>query len=122
MGINKWIYVAVGFVFITSGVLKLLDKSFIGQFASMGMPFPDVSVYIVAMIELGAGMLILGRMYLRIASLSLLVIMAGAMIVAKLPILFSGGFFTFLFEARLNVVMIILLFLIYRSVEIKDLS
>lgn len=117
MSLNKWIYYAVGYVFIASGVIKLLDQSFIGNFLAMGMPFPEVSVYVVAIIELGCGMLILGRMYLQFASLLLLFIMAGAMVVAKFPILISGGFFTFLFEVRLNVVMIILLLLILRSVE-----
>jgi len=119
MDTMKWLCYAVGYVFITSGVLKLVDGSFIGLFANLGMPFPEFTLYLVAIIELACGMLILGRMYLNLAVLPLLFIMFGAIFITKLPIILSGGFLSFAFEARLDIIMIILLLLIRKSVDIK---
>jgi uncharacterized membrane protein YphA (DoxX/SURF4 family) len=102
-------------VFIISGLLKLVDSSFTQNFAMMGMPLPEISVYAVGLLEFGCGMLILGRLYLRLAAVILFFIMIGAILVASLPMVFTEGILTFLFEIRLNVILMILLTFIFYS-------
>lgn len=110
----KWICYAVGFVFITSGVVKLVSPHFIGMFAGLGLPFPEVTLYGVAILELSCGWLIASRMYLRLAVPPLIVIMISAILIAKLPTIGSSGILSFAFEARLDIVMLILLILIWK--------
>ena len=115
MNILRWTCYAVGYVFIISGLLKLVDSSFAQNFAMMGMPLPEISVYAVGLLEFGCGMLILGRLYLRLAAVILFFIMIGAILVASLPMVFTEGILTFLFEIRLNVILMILLTFIFYS-------
>jgi|SRR5699024_4434547 len=115
MNILRWTCYAVGYVFIISGLLKLVDSSFTQNFAMMGMPLPEISVYAVGLLEFGCGMLILGRLYLRLAAVILFFIMIGAILVASLPMVFTEGILTFLFEIRLNVILMILLTFIFYS-------
>jgi len=113
MNRSKWIDYAVGYVFIVSGLFKLVDSHFIQNFAMMGMPLPEISVYVIGLLEFGCGMLILGKIYSRLAAFILFLIMIGATLVAKLPLIFSEGILPFLFEMRLNIILMVLLIFIF---------
>lgn len=122
MNMATWICYAVGYVFITSGVLKLVmadSFGFRGLFHELGVPFPDSTLLLVALVEIGCGALIASGMYVRKATIPLLVIMAGAIYFSKLPELIDYGFFVFAFKARLDIVVIILLLLLYKHVPGK---
>lgn len=106
---TKWICFVVGYVFATSGILKLVDSDFQAVFKSLGLPFPGTTLFIVAIAEIACGMLLIGRMYVKQATIPLLVIILGALYLTKLPILFEQGLLTFAFDARLDIVMLILL-------------
>lgn len=110
----RWICYAIGYVFITSGVIKLIVPYFKGLFAGLGLPYPELTLFLVAVIEIACGMLIAGRMYIRFAAPPLILIMAIAIILTKIPTLTHSGFLSFAFEARLDIVMLILLFLIWK--------
>jgi len=122
MNTMKWICYGVGYVFIASGILKLLDSNFIGVFMGLGLPFPEFTLYLVAITEVACGMLILGRMYLNIAVPPLLLIMLGAIFLTKLPVIWSESIFSFAFEARLDIILIILLLLIRQHMGMKKTS
>src|SRR5690625_36303 len=111
----KWVRYAVGYVFITSGIVKLLVPEFKLFFLSLGFPFPNIVLFLVAIIEISCGALIIGRMYLKKATLPLIIIMIGALTIAKLPILLKENILSFVFESRLDIVMLILLILIWKN-------
>jgi uncharacterized membrane protein YphA (DoxX/SURF4 family) len=115
LSMEAWICYAAGYVFIASGILKFVDGSFKGMFLQLGLPFPETSLFLVAIVELGCGMLIVGRMYLKLAVPPLILIMLGALYMTKIPVLLNEGFLKFAFEARLDIVMLILLLLIWRN-------
>jgi putative oxidoreductase len=119
MNMATWLCYAVGYVFITSGIMKLVMPSFINNFINLGLPSPGTTLFLVAIVEIGCGALIAGGMYVRKATIPLLVIMAGAIFYHKLPILMEKGLLSFAFEARLDIVMIILLLLLYKHVPGK---
>lgn len=114
---TRWICYAIGYVFITAGIMKLVNADFKGVFFGLGLPFPVQTLFLVAIVELACGMLLLGRMYLNIAVPPLLLIMLGALYFSKLPILWTEGFLSFAMGARLDIVMIILLLLIWQQVR-----
>lgn len=112
MHMTKWICYAVGYVFTTSGILKLVDGDFQLLFTSLGLPFPSTTLFLIAIAEVACGMLIIGRMYVKQATIPLLIIILGALYLTKIPILFEKGLITFVFEARLDIVMLIFLLLL----------
>lgn len=113
----KWISYAVGYVFITSGVMKLLIVDFKISFINLGIPFPSTTLFLVAMIEIICGVLIIAKIYPKYATIPLIVIMIGAIILTKIPILLKQEILSFLFQARLDVVMLILLSLLFRHIK-----
>ena len=120
--ILKWIGYVIGYVFITSGIMKLLVSDFKSTFASLGIPFPEATLLLVALLEVACGTLIVARMYIRQASIPLIIIMVGAIFITKIPIFTSQGILTFAFEARLDIVMLILLFILWRKEVIMNRS
>jgi putative oxidoreductase len=122
MSMATWLCYAVGYVFITSGVLKLLFTDSFGfrsHFHELGVPFVDSTLFLVAIIEIGCGALIAASMYVKKATIPLLVIMVGAIYFSKLPILINEGFLVFAFQSRLDIVVIILLLLLFKHVPGK---
>lgn len=112
---DRWICFAVGFVFLTSGIIKLVVSDFKIIFANLGLPFPEFTLFLIALMEIACGMLVAARMFLKQSVPPLVLIMLGALFLTKLPILSNGGFLTFVFEARLDIVMLILLMIIWRN-------
>ncbi|WP_164671101.1 DoxX family protein [Virgibacillus doumboii] len=121
MNISKWICYAVGYVFLTSGILKLVAADFKATFMSLGLPFPGTTLFLVAITEITCSALIIGRMYVKQAAAPLILIILGAIYLTKLPVLMTDGFLQFAFNARLDIVMLILLILLWQHVPGKKL-
>ncbi|MEC5425098.1 DoxX family protein [Virgibacillus sp. C22-A2] len=119
MQMSPWICYAVGYVFITSGILKLVVSDFQVMFMNLGLPFPSTTLFLIAIVEIGCGMLVAGRMYVKLAVPPLILIILGAIYLTKIPVLLNKGFLSFAFEARLDIVMLILLLLIWQHVRGK---
>ncbi|MGM8212827.1 DoxX family protein [Virgibacillus sp. W0430] len=111
----KWIGYAIGYVFISSGIMKLLVSDFKGIFANLGIPFPETVLFVLALVEITCGTLIVAGMYAKQATVPLIVIMLGAIFLTKLPVISSKGIFSFAFEARLDIVMLILLLIVWKK-------
>lgn len=102
----------VAYVFITSGLMKLLSVELQNYFISLGLPYPLQVMYVVAFLELVCGILILMNKRVKYASIPLMIIMIGAFLLTKVPIL-HNGFMPFAFQARIDVIMLVLLFILY---------
>ncbi|SFD70419.1 Uncharacterized membrane protein YphA, DoxX/SURF4 family [Lentibacillus persicus] len=120
MRISDIICYAVGYVFLTSGVLKLVVSDFKATFMSLGLPFPESVLFLVAITEIACSAFILARMYIRQAAAPLILIILGAIFLTKLPIIMKQGFLSFAFEARLDIVMLILLLLLWHHNPVKQ--
>ncbi|SDQ05354.1 DoxX protein [Virgibacillus subterraneus] len=118
----NWICYAVGYVFITTGILKLLVNDFKIVFSNLGLPYPESILFLVAITEIVCGALIVSRMYLKRATAALIFIILAAIFLTKLPILTNQGFLSFAFEARLDIVMLILLVLLWQNAPGKTLT
>ncbi|WP_138419114.1 DoxX family protein [Aquibacillus sediminis] len=103
------IHYLIAYVFLAAGILKWVSPNFVTIFANLGLPFPQVTVLIVATVEIIAASLILFNLYVKQAAISLVIIMIVAILLSKMPILFNQGILTFAFEARLDIVMLTLL-------------
>ncbi|WP_404450704.1 DoxX family protein [Virgibacillus necropolis] len=122
MPMAKWICYAVGYVFITTGIVKLLLDDFQTYFNNLDLPFPQTLLLIVALTEIVCGALIAGRFYVKEASVPLIIIMLAAIFLTKLPFLTEQGFFQFLYAARLDIVLLILLLLLWNHVRGQKFS
>ncbi|MBE4910670.1 DoxX family membrane protein [Bacillus luteolus] len=103
---------AVAFVFIISGLMKIFSSTLGSYFISLGLPEPILIMNIVAIIEIICGIFILLGKSVKNASILLLVIMIGAFLLTKVPLLHTG-LLHFAFHARLDIVMLILLYILY---------
>jgi putative oxidoreductase len=81
-------------------------------FMNLGLPYSLQLMYAVAAIELICGVLILLNKHVKKASIPLLIIIIAAILLTKVPILHTG-LLTFAFNARLDITMLILLFILY---------
>ncbi|MFD2706559.1 DoxX family protein [Salibacterium lacus] len=97
------------FVFIVSGCMKLLNP---GMLSGMELPFPTAVMTAAAWVEIGCGVLLVLNKHVKNACILLLVIILGAIILTKVPLI-ESGFLLFLFEARLDIVMLSLLVLLF---------
>ena len=104
----------IAYVFITSGLMKLLNEELGNYFISLGLPFPVILMYIVAALEVVCGVLILMNRVIKLATIPLIGIMLGAILVTKIPILHSS-IISFAFNARLDIIMLVLLITLYSS-------
>ncbi|MFC4558450.1 DoxX family protein [Virgibacillus kekensis] len=114
LSMTNWICYAVGYVFITTGIVKLTVGQFKVIFSSLGLPYPDSFLYLVAIVEIVCGTLIISRLYMKRATAILIFIILAAIYLTKLPILASQGILMFAYEARLDIVMLILLLLLWQ--------
>lgn len=114
LNVMTYIRYSVAFVFITSGLMKLLNEQLASTFIELGLPFPVYFMYLVALIELGCGFLILANKQVKTATMPLMLIMVAALILTKIPVLHSG-LIPFAFAARLDIVMLVLLVLLYKQ-------
>lgn len=114
MNMSVWICYAVGYVFLTSGILKLVSADFKATFMSLDLPYPGTGLFLVAITEITCSVLILGGIYVKQAAAPLILIILGAIFLTKMPVLMTDGFLQFAFNARLDIVMLILLILLWR--------
>gem|GEM_PF-1361553 len=121
MHMPKWVSYAVGYVFLASGILKLVSSDFKATFMNLGLPSPETMLLLVALTEIACSAFILARLYMRHAVAPLILIILGAIYLTKLPILMNQGFLQFAFDARLDIVMLILLILLWQHKPSKQL-
>ncbi|RPF51052.1 DoxX family protein [Aquisalibacillus elongatus] len=108
----------VGFVFIVSALMKIVGEGLGGYFTNLGFPSPITFMYVVAITEIIFGLLILLNRYVKLSTIPLMVVIIGALVITKLPMLHEGIIHT-LFHARLDIVMLGLLFLLYQQYDGK---
>jgi putative oxidoreductase len=87
----------VGVVFVAEGIQKFVYPGLRGpgRFEGIGIPFPELSGYMVGGFEIVCGLLVLAGFLTRFASVPLIVIMLVALFTTKLPILLGTGFWGF---------------------------
>lgn len=95
--------------------MKLLVADFKATFINLGFTFPITTLMLVALAEVACGMLLIGMLYVKQAAIVLSAIMISAILITKIPIFFSQGILTSAFEARLDIVMLVLLIQIWRK-------
>lgn len=83
----------VGVVFVSEGLQKFLFPMLRGpgRFAEIGFPAAEFFGYGVGLVEVLCGTLLLLGLYTRWAAVPLIVIMIGALVTTKLPILLGHG-------------------------------
>jgi uncharacterized membrane protein YphA (DoxX/SURF4 family) len=88
------IRLAVGGVFLSEGIQKLLDPAALGagRFAKIGIPWPELTGPLVAGFEVVCGVLVLAGLLTRLAAVPLIATMAVAIVSTKVPILLGHGF------------------------------
>ncbi|MFC6904161.1 DoxX family protein [Halalkalicoccus tibetensis] len=88
---------AVGFVFLTEGLNKLINPAErgVGRFEGLGLPAPELFAGGVAGIEIVAGTLLIAGLFTRAAALVLAGVALTAIVLTKLPVLLGTGFLTF---------------------------
>jgi len=72
-----------GAIFVVFGIGKFSDHSHeVASFESYGLPAPDTFVYLIGLLEVGAGLLLLAGVLTRLAALALAADMVGAIVVS----------------------------------------
>ena len=117
----NFIRYSVAYVFIISGAMKIVSEELATTFINLGLPYPIYFMYLIALTEIICGCLILANKKVKTASIPLILIMIAAIILTKIPLL-HAGILTFAFQARLDIVMIFLLAILYRKNSIRPFS
>ncbi|MHC0038366.1 DoxX family protein [Pseudoneobacillus sp. C159] len=112
--IMKLLRYVVAYVYITSGLMKLISVDLQNYFMSLGLPSSLHLMYIVAIIEIVCGGLLISNKWIRQATIPLIVIMIAAILLTKVPLLHTG-FMHFAFNARLDIVMLVLLVILFTN-------
>jgi len=83
----------VGLVFVSEGLQKFLYPANRGpgRFADIGFPAPEFFGFGIGSVEVVCGVLVLIGLYTRWAAGPLVIIMLGALLTTKLPILLGHG-------------------------------
>jgi uncharacterized membrane protein YphA (DoxX/SURF4 family) len=110
---------AVGSVFVSSGLVKFLfDNQGPGRFVKIGLPHAPALAAFIGTTEVVCGTLVILGLFVRLASLPLLIDMVVAIATTKLPLLFGvgpepvaappkTGVWAFAYQARLDVTMLL---------------
>jgi len=110
---------AVGWVFVTSGLLKFLyENQGPGRFAKIGFAAPAGLAHFVGTTEIICGALLVLGFYVRLAAWPLVIDMIVAIVTTKIPLLFGAGpepaavapktgFWAFAYQSRLDVTMLV---------------
>jgi uncharacterized membrane protein YphA (DoxX/SURF4 family) len=101
--------IAVGGVFLSEGIQKLLFPAElgVGRFAKIGLPAPGVLAPFVGVVEIVGGLLVLLGLLARVAAVPLLIVMLVAIATTKIPILLHKGFWAMAHEARTDFAMLL---------------
>lgn len=97
----------VGVVFLFEGIQKFLYPELrgAGQFAEIGLPFPEFLSYFVASFEVLCGAMVILGLFTRLAAIPLLVIMVVAIFTTKLPIFYEEGFWFMVYVSKTDFAM-----------------
>src|SRR5690625_4146296 len=95
--------------------MKLLVADFTSIFINLGFTFSIASLWLIALAEVACGMLLIGKLYVNQAAVVLGAIMISAILITNIPIFLTQGILSFAFEARLDIVMLLLLILIWKK-------
>ncbi len=109
------IRILVGWVFLSEGIQKFLfpDSLGVGRFVKIGIPWPQARAPFVGIIEIVCGSLLLIGLVTRLATVPLLIDIAGALYSTKIVTFAKNGFWGTLHEARTDVSMLLgLIFLL----------
>jgi putative oxidoreductase len=100
---------AVGAVFLSEGIQKLLFASELGagRFERIGIPLANVSAPFTAFFEIVCGLLVILGLGTRLAAIPLLIVMTIAIASTKIPILLQSGFWKMAHEARTDFSMLL---------------
>jgi putative oxidoreductase len=112
LSVISFIRYVVAYVFITSGALKLISVDLANTFIRLGLPYPNIMLYVVAFLEIICGILIVMNRNVKNAVIPLIGIMIAALLLTKLPSI-NAGILQFAFNARLDIVMLVLLGILY---------
>ena len=111
-----FIRLAVGLIFLTQGILKYTDPHLgVDRFGRIGFSHPAFTAHFVGAFEIACGLLVLAGVYVRLAAIPLLIIIATAIATTKLPesTRTGQGFWFMVSDARTDFAMLMcLLFLI----------
>jgi putative oxidoreductase len=110
----KLLRYVVAFVYITSGLMKLISVDLQNYFMSLGLPSSLQLMYLVALTEIICGGLLIANKWVRYATTPLIVIMIAAILLTKVPLLHTG-LMHFAFNARLDIVMLVLLAILFSN-------
>ncbi len=105
----------IGLVFVSEGIQKLLFPASLGagRFLKVGIPAPQVMAPFVGVVEILCGSLVVLGLLSRFATVPLLAVISVAIAATKLPMLFTGNFWSMAHEARADYSMLMgLLFLL----------
>ena len=91
--------------------MKLISTELGQYFINLGLLYPTVMLYIIAIIEILCGILLVLNNNVKYATLPLIIIMIAALLLTKVPLLHSG-LLHFAFNARLDIVMLVMLFIL----------
>jgi putative oxidoreductase len=101
------IRVIVGLVFLTEGIQKFLFPGTLGtaRFEKIGFSDPAFWAYFTGTFEIICGTLVLAGLYIRLAAIPLLIIMATAFVTTKWPMLIEKGVWAMAHEYRTDFAM-----------------
>src|SRR5882762_11758022 len=99
------IRILVGWVFLSEGIQKFLfpDALGVGRFVKIGIPWPQAMAPFVGIIEIVCGSLLLIGLVTRLATVPLLIDIAGALYSTRIVTFAKNGFWGTLHEARTDV-------------------
>jgi uncharacterized membrane protein YphA (DoxX/SURF4 family) len=112
---NFIIRLMAGGVFFLEGVKKFLfaEQWGAGRFAHIGIPLPRLMGPFVGVVETVCGLLLLLGLFIRLASVPLLIDISVAIATTKIPIYMKSGFWPMEAEARTDFCMLMgLIFLL----------
>ena len=110
-----FVRLVVGLIFLTEGLQKFLFPELLGtgRFVKIGFSDPAFWAYFTGTFEIICGIFILLGLYIRLASVPLLIVMVVAFITTKWPLLMDKGFWPFMHEYRTDFAMTILLIYLF---------
>lgn len=107
----------IAYVFLSSGFMKIFSEELGNYFSSLGLPYPTLFMYFVAITEIVCGIFILVNKWVKTAVIPLMGIMVAAIILTKLPDLHLN-IVAFAFNARLDIIMLTLLTILYTRKQV----